>query len=568
MTAPQGTFTFPGIVGVISASTTFSLGIAPSVTSVTIPPNMSLTQLGTAAWHYGGTTIRSLPNSVVDEIRISRAGGATTWIVSILDRRWAWEYGEISGEYNVLFNDTIIASTEKTPRQLAQLCLDTMGETGYDVSAVPADDRPYINWELETPAKALSDLLGLYGLTVTLRLDNTVAVVQIGTGAAMPAGALVVEESIQPAAVPSKLKVVTAPVQWQVDFETDAVGAEQSGNILEIDDLSYAPAEGWALKDPIDFEFITDKANNRLAKDTVRKWYWIALPETPGETEEDPPIGLVLPDNPVEIESLRQILPILDESMGTKGSDDNQTQNRAIAWGKYFDGHTLGSTNTTDAITKDGYGEDLHIEQSYSVNTETGVVQFSEPCILMDSDPTKRTGTASGSLKGTAPAQVFLRCFINVRDKDTRAPQRVFKEIDVDPTSPAPPKFVVREDIVPQYWQDSSGNWQDNLTDVEAQLDFYIAQEVANFQTFPGSTGDYAGFVQIIPDGALRQIAYAIDASGQATTKITRNIERFDMSLSFKESRKRQSLAVAREKAERERLKRPKKKTPRNGGSE
>lgn len=581
MTAPQGTFSFPGIDGTISASVTFALGISPSVTSVTMAPNPSLTQLGTAVWSYGGTAIRTLPNSVVDEIRVSRAGGATTWIVSILDRRWTWEYGQISGEYNIEIDDNVIATSEKTPRALAILCLEAMGEVGYDVSMVPLDDRPYVNWEIEVPAKALAELLELYGLTVTLRIDNTVAVVQLGTGGNLPPEALVVEDTVQPAAVPSKLRVVTAPAQWQVDFETEAVGAETDGTIVPIDDLTYTPVDGWEDKDPIDFEFLTDKEENRAAKDTVRKWYRIKLPEidsstttTTTSTTPDPsvpqigPTRLELPDITVAIEELYQLLPILDQSVGSKGDDRSKTQARAIVWGKYYDGHTLGSTNTTETITNEDYDESLDIDQSYSVNTELGVVQFSEPCILMDEDPGMRDGSSPGSTKGTSPAQVFIRCQTNVRDKDTREPQRRFREVDIDLTSPAPIKYVTREDIIPRYWKDGFGDWTNNLTEVDEKLDFYIAQEIFNFQTFPGSTADYAGFVQIAPDGALRQIAYSIGADGLATSKVTRNIERFEMSLSFKEARQRQKLAADRERSQRGRKKQPKRLTPRASGKD
>lgn len=548
MTAPQGTFTFPGITGVISASATFAIGISPSVTSVTMPPNPSLTQLGTAVWAYGGSTIRSLPNSAVDEIRVSRSGGATTWIVSILDRRWMWEYGQISGEYNIQVDDNVLVSSEKTPRELAEICLEAMGETGYDITLVPADDRPYIKWEVEVPAKALAELLELFGMTVTLRLDNTVEVVALGTGEALPGSELVVEDTVQPAVVPSKLRVVTAPAQWQVDFETEAVGAEADGTLEPIADLSYAPIEGWEFLDYRDFEFITDKKENKASQETVRKWYRIKLP-----------VDLDLPDATVDATELYQLLPVLDQSVGSRGDDESRTQIRAIAWGKFCDANMLGSNNTTEVITVDDYDETLDIDQSYSLNTELGVVQFADACLVNDPDPENRT---------TQPAVVFLRCQTNLRDLNTREPQRRFKEVDVDVTSPAPTKFVVREDVIPRYWKDGFGDWQDNLTAIDEQLDFYLTQEILNFQTLPGATADYAGFIQIGADGALRQVAYTIDASGLATTKITRNIERFELSLSFKESRKRQQEAVNRDLAKRDRKKRDPRLAPNyNGGN-
>jgi len=132
--------------------------------------------------------------------------------------------------------------------------------------------------------------------------------------------------------------------------------------------------------------------------------------------------------------------------------------------------------------------------------------------------------------------------------------------LEVDPTSPAGIRYKVREDVIPRYRKNDLGEWTDNLEYVEDQLDFYLSQEIANFQVLPGQTADYAGFVPLNNDGAIRQVAYTINTDGTAVSKVTRNVERYDMSLSFGETKKRISLAVARQEAERERMKRPKRR--------
>jgi hypothetical protein len=572
MTAPQGIFSFNQITGELGASVTFSLGIAPSITSVTVPPTPGLTRLGTATWSYGGSAIRSLPNSAVQSIRVSRAGGATTWIVAIADRRWVWaESGEISGEYNLESDGEIIAETEKTPRQLAVLCLEAMGETGYDVSAVPVDDRPYVNWQVANPSQALAQLIEPYGLAVTLRINNSVAIVQIGTGGNLPSGYLSLEESIEPAVTPQQLRAVTAPNQYAMDFRCEAVGMDLDGSIKPLNELSYEPTITWTKQsDLLEFRKVgteTSEKARQLAKESVFRWYRITLEqpdfEAPTTTAEpttttttsttesgdEPPSLLDLPAGTPSVRHLWQILPLIDEEGFPIGSGETQASKRAAIWGRAQSGHSLQASNTKDDVTIDNFQEKYRLDLDFTLDTELGIVKFSQP--------TTYYVTSDKPSPGLYPATIFLRCTVTVKNQTSRAPTRAFKFLEVDPTSPAGIKYTVREDVIPRFRKNDVGVWTDNLTYVESQLDFYLSQEIANFQAFPGQTADYAGFIALNNDGAIRQVSYTINTDGTAVSKATRNIERYDMSLSFSESKKRVSLAIARQESERNRKKRP-----------
>lgn len=558
MTAPQGVFTFNQITGELGASVTFSLGIAPSITSVTIPPYAGITRTGTAFWSYGGSVVRQMPNSAIQSIRVSRAGGATTWILAIADRRWVWaETGEISGEYNLESDGEIITQTEKTPRQLAELCLQAMGESGYDISAVPVDDRPYVNWQVANPAQALSQLVEPYGLAVNLRFDNTVNIVKIGTGANLPAGFLTSEDSAEPAVTPRELRAVAAPNQYAMDFRTEAVGLDTDGSIKPIDELSYTPSDGWdSESDQFDFGDVADQFTPEAAaaaKESVFRWYRITLELPNGATttteEGDAPADLLgLPAGAPAVRELSQILPLIDEQGFPLGDGPTRASKPSFVWGVAQGGHGLGEINTQDAVTADAFLEKYKLELDFNLDTELGIVKFSQPAAVLD----------GGFI---VPATIFLRCTITVKNQTTRALTRTFKFVPVDATSPAGIKYKVREDVIPRFRRNDVGVWTDNATFVENQLDFYINQELANFQTFPGQTADYAGFVPLNNDGAIRQVAYSINTDGTAVSKVTRNIERYDMSLSFDESKKRLSLAVARNEAERQRKKRPERRS-------
>jgi hypothetical protein len=550
----QGTFYYPGITGVLSCSVTFSLGISPSVTQVSIPPTPGIQKRGTAVWSYGGT-VRVMPRSMVGPIQVSRSGGKVVWSVSILDRRAAWTTGQISGEYNVRNGDAVIESTAKNPRELATLCLQAMEETQYDVSALPTNDQPYVNWQVEVPAKALADVCELYGCAVSLQRDNSVKIVKLGTGNDLPTGWLTRDESIDPGDVPKALACLTAPTQWQVDLELEPVGAEydpdnpdEIGEIKPIDDLSYAPEGGWGEQsDYLDFDAITDDKTRKIAAATVWKWYRVKYSEiTVGILEE-----AGLPGAVVEYDDINQVLPLVDGQVETEGVGDNRKPKSPAVWGKFRDGHELMANNTSE-IEVGEYSEELLVtNESFSVDVSTGVVKFGGPMI--------RDGDPDGLFERTVePAILKLRCAVNLRDKDTRAPQRQFKQIPLDPSAPTLPKYVTREDIVPQYYV-KDGQWVNNAEEVESQVDFYLNQEMANFRTQPGATADYAGFIPVDNDGALLQITYSIDGEGKATTKISRNLEQIKAGLTFKEARQRQKLwaVVQRESRQRQRLLNP-----------
>jgi hypothetical protein len=532
--ATQGQFTFPGFEGVLNASVTFSLGIQPSVTSVSIPPTPGLNRLGTARWSYNGT-VRNLPQSVVDNIQVTRPGGQTVWQVAILDRRWMWAFGQISGEYNV-FSATeasnVVPGTAKTPRQLAELCLKAMDETAYDVSALPENDRPYVQWNNEVPAKALADICDLYGCAVSLTIDNRVRVVRIGEGQPLPAGSLKVDNTLTFTNVPQKLAVLTSPIRWQVDLELEAVGLDTDGEVKKIDDLSYKPVGGWS--ETADFRqfgsaTIADAKARDLANQTVYRWYRAKLPFF-GD-------GSTAPFEPTE---LYQILPLIPlQAVRIKGDEDEEFE-PAVVWGKFYDLQGLGGMNTTANLTKDDFSFALINRLRFEVDEALGLIKYSEPVISWNDANRK-----------PFPAKLYYRCCVNLRDKDTRAPLRQTTEVDVDPTSPAKRKALTREDLIPLHQRVKQAQafvWESNKSDITSQSQFYLGQELANYKSLEGADAEYAGFVPVANDGTIRQITYSIADSGEASSRVSYNMERVVREITFKEARRAQQITQVLDK--------------------
>src|SRR5262249_10682006 len=156
MSAPQGVASFPGVNQLLDASITCVHGISPSVAVLTIVPQPGLTtEIGSLRFEFDSLVLE-VPDCKVDQGSIERNAGGEIWRLSILDRRWRWRFGRISGSYNVRRDDSSLKrgengtiDTERTPQELASLCLQAMGESDFDVADLPNATRPSIEWDYE-----------------------------------------------------------------------------------------------------------------------------------------------------------------------------------------------------------------------------------------------------------------------------------------------------------------------------------------------------------------------------------------------------------------------------------
>jgi hypothetical protein len=106
MPAPTGLLSFPGIDQVLSWSFTLSHGISPSAALVEIAPQFGLpAEVGPIVISFGDIALE-FADCVLDSANVRRNQSGMIVSLSILDRRWRWRYGQISGRYN---RDTIRA---------------------------------------------------------------------------------------------------------------------------------------------------------------------------------------------------------------------------------------------------------------------------------------------------------------------------------------------------------------------------------------------------------------------------------------------------------------------------
>jgi hypothetical protein len=265
---------WPGVESVEGLSCTHSLGISPSSIQLMIHPQDRVpAESGNLVFGDGDEQV-TLRDCKLDRIRSSTSGEGKTWTLDILDRRWKWQFGSIYGWYNQLDRHAkLIPWTIRSPRELAILCLQAMGETNYDIDmptglvradgenhgllnppwlgvAATTGTNPPVHWNGEPPALALDRLCQQFGRIVVWQWkSNRVLITRPGIGKALPDGSLYQESpSFDSPETPTGGAIHGAPTKYQVRLALEAVGEEWDGSYWPIDQLSYAPLAPGAVQ--------------------------------------------------------------------------------------------------------------------------------------------------------------------------------------------------------------------------------------------------------------------------------------------------------------------------------
>ena len=160
----QGRFRFGEVVGVERLEFTRSRGVTPSVCQFRIPAvGRPLPTKPSPMVFMDGRNSYTFRDCIVGDIALDASESGQSWIVTVFDRRWRWAFGEISGQYNIRRAGKTIPKASKTPRELAALCFEALGEDRYDVSLMPNYLQPEVNWVMENPGAALESLCSQVG---------------------------------------------------------------------------------------------------------------------------------------------------------------------------------------------------------------------------------------------------------------------------------------------------------------------------------------------------------------------------------------------------------------------
>jgi len=277
-----------GIEAGSGANLTLQRGISPGTVQITLKANTVLANVpdsGDLIISDGSTSI-TMEMWVDGDIQRKRSSAGDLMTVTLKDRRWKWKYGYYSGSHNQPDKEGNPVD-EKTALSIFQDLRDKIGNAGpdetaltFDVSAVPANRYPAVDWDLVNPVQAMQELCEVLGLAIMLETDDVAYVRALGAGAALPAGSF--DEDVTTIATPELPATILIRGSRKV-YEEDlvvfeAVGMDTDSNnsaIKAIADLSYAPTAPATWLDYLreDFRRLTDPEEKKLAKKCIYKWY-------------------------------------------------------------------------------------------------------------------------------------------------------------------------------------------------------------------------------------------------------------------------------------------------------
>lgn len=527
---------FPGVERIVSFRGAMQHGRTPSMFQLVIAPQARRIEgAGNLVLTFGQTKI-TLRDCIVDSASYQFDEGGYLVGLNILDRRWKWLYPTISGLYNqtddagLLIDsdglnnaDSTLINSKRTPQQLARLLLEAMGEKNYDVSQLPNDVFPKMDWAVTNASAALADLVEQLGCRIVYDyIKDRVVIVRLGEGKPLPNLPFIdAQLDINPPETPSEVRVYTTPILFQADFLLEAVGLETDGTIKPIDKLSYKPTAGWASSDARYFHSITNVDNRKLAQQSVFRWYRIVLPakvKLPG-------------GNPaVKLEDRRQI--VLDERQVEKDTEgDRQRRRPAWVFGAWYSGDfsygvssivTATGGNTASAPTPITNAKDAQIVTiPFELDDDNKMVRFSEPVYKLD-----LTNSA------LAAATLRLRTAFRLRTYKTGEFYRIYDGRQLkNARGKTAPLCTIREDIEPTLRNKYTAAYADNgvaenrLT-VGSQLKYYLDSQVAEFNGIDAPEAKkYPGIIAQGLDGAIQSVVWEISEAGGFTT-IQRNQDR------------------------------------------
>ncbi|QDU75428.1 hypothetical protein Pan97_24600 [Bremerella volcania] len=526
--ASQPIFTYPGINDYLSASYTLSHGTQPGKLHVRcVAGTVSPATQGTARFVDPGTGVTvQLPDCRIDSAHIELTSGGDQIVrFEILDQRWQWRLGRISGQYNLRTEDPtqIVPGTEKSPRTLAQLCLAAMGVQHADLSRMPNEARPFIDWDIDSPASALAALAETVGCTVVLKTNGRVSIEPVGQGKTLPINPFLLQagSGYDPPELPMGIELVAGPTKYQVDFELEAVGEDIDGEIKPIDQLSYKPKQGWAFENP--WTDNVDPRYQELSQQSIFKMYRIKVPDyLPG----------VLKKHGNRLKSIDEVLPLLPHQIDDDLLPDN-TRKRRTPWvyGTFAKGELAAlrrSTQPPDA-NLDKHPEQRY-ERSFTVDHRRGIVRFAEPVFDYIDHP---------AMQLRKPAELRLRIAVHWRRDQTRALEH-WSTLRGRMSSRDYPLVVHRSDIALEVKHDEKTSRVCNNHDqVAKQARFYLDQTIAQLRPAPIASAQYVGLQPIEPDGAIRQVSWRIETDGPMASKTTAslNSEQLLLDASYEEKR-------------------------------
>lgn len=533
---------YPGVGQVVSCAYTRTLGTLPNVAVMRIIPQPQLpSPNGTLTIGHGAETV-SFPNCRIDSASISITSTGHIETLRILDRRWKWQFGAADGIYNIRQADgTIRTSTRKSARELAGFLFQALGEFQYEVSALPADDYPTVEWDCESARVALEQLCEQYGCDVDLDwTTNIPRVVTLGLGLDLPNDPDVMNIAIGAdfAEVPDAIEVCGDFTLVQSKLKLEAVGIDTDGSVKPIDDLSYTPANGWdAEGEPADLLPDASEETHYLANLSV---YRMFRTTSQADGSQD------VPNYSGTVSDISQLYPLkhtIIEAYETSIGVDRQAAyvTGVFSVGKEKDETGQQSLENT-AIT-------ARLEDPFRLIEDYGIIVFNDPVV-------KHTDDVPPAY--TKPDLYFVTSY-HVANATRGQYERYTRSRNIASNGTpylSVPRPSLKQTIRATYEDDgvTVATIEDNQAQVDAQAEVLLNSLHRQFVAQGASQIVYRSIKPVRMDGARRQVTWTVDRHARvpATTVANYNSELALGVLRLRERRRLLATEESRRKTEQE----------------
>lgn len=534
MPYPQPTVAFGDIVGIETARLLMVRGIRPGHGSIQTAATEQFTPpVADFTISYNGNAL-TIAACITTDTNVQASGDGWVRTINFADRRARWENSVIDGRYNVRVEHGAVKETiefQKTPQELASLCLDALGETGYDVSALPNDARPQVDWRASRADLALEEIYAALGCDLAPQADGTFKIVVLGDGAALPTGLIEIPAyGVTRPPQPDAIRVIGGDVRYELWLQCEAIARDVDFAWKALDDVSYRPPTGWEFADLRSLSDIHGTYYDPSLDDTlpIRGLARTAFRcyRASGvyrgfiggaQTFEPPGFDDALAVGVPHLTSIKQLLPLLPSlnATYTDPEDGLEKPRRPYAAAQYYVDLLAADVDEIPARNAAGNTLSFHRPASQpSIDLNTGILTFAQPLYLFNTYDL-----------GKYPASVILRCCVNADFVGKNSKVYYGYEIKASGvTTPQYPLIVSRPEVVLKYNAKADGTATNNQTEVDNELGFYTSAMETHLEDREGGSCQYADLKIVDLDGAIEQIEWIVDGEGM-TTRIARNTQ-------------------------------------------
>lgn len=545
-------FHYPGIDNPLEGSYVCAHGREPGRCVIRAPiENQNPAPVGDLVIVQNGQQVlRVRDMRLVNADNTSNEGGNTVEY-TLLDRRCFWGYGEVYID-DAMTRSGVESNSATYANQFAQdVLLPAMGEQSFDVSLLPNEELNYRSFNYlqgaftpsnrgrglngANPSALLEELADKYSMRLVYDpLSDTVAIRNPGQGAGLPQHVslrdVVTTRVGQP--IPSGIRVLGEYVRFQSYLPLEAVGIEEDGSIVPIDQLTYTPSSGWEKQGEYFHSLDNDRKKKLLALQSVYRWYRVKRDfERPIEINVD---GLSFSFNSAyNILDLDGDLYKNSEGKGAKNADGSTMETEAFIRGTYWylddQDQAAGRRNVT---TEDDPDEKFKLD--FSLDSKNMIVKFGRQVFQVgdDEDGFSRK-----------PAELYLYASYHLRVPSPSAngqsflAKAVFSYLqELQPDTPRSKVDIVRDpegDL--QYWvarpadtapDQHVSSWTSNLSDdgLIGKAQTLAVKHAERYAPQDTAEATYNALLPVQLDGAIQSVTWSFGSDG-AMTQVSRNTE-------------------------------------------